>query len=164
MTGKTSQRAELDSLPSEAREALQAVRTRVGQDTLPLLSLLQINPLQMQSSHLSFQEYYAARALCEEGTTLSGVPPWKWPAWWANAVELGAQMGESFGCGLMRAAGVTCDELNLYGKLSGDMPTAAHAVMLMPLKSLDLACACPCDGGAASTLPYAPGPGLSRRV
>ena len=51
------------SLPSEATRAVSAVRVRVAQDKLPLLSLLQVEPLKMQSSHLSFQEYYAARAI-----------------------------------------------------------------------------------------------------
>ena len=32
------------------------------QDHMPLLSLLKSEPLELQSSHLSFQEYYAARA------------------------------------------------------------------------------------------------------
>ena len=41
-----------------------------------------------------FQEYFAARALCEAGTVLSGSPPWKWPVWWSNALSLGAEMGD----------------------------------------------------------------------
>ena len=45
-------------------EALRAIRERVLEDRLPLLSLLQAEPLQMQSSHLSFQEFYTAKALC----------------------------------------------------------------------------------------------------
>jgi Ran GTPase-activating protein (RanGAP) involved in mRNA processing and transport len=54
---------------SEAmREVLRTVRECVLVDALPLLSLWQSEPLQLQSSHLSFQEYFAAIALCEEGT------------------------------------------------------------------------------------------------
>ena len=64
-------------LPEPMRQALAMVRRRVAHDELPLLSLLQTEPLQLQSSHLSFQEYYAAKALCKEGMVLSGAPPWQ---------------------------------------------------------------------------------------
>ena len=67
------------SLPDATRAALAELRRRVALDQLPLLSLLQADPLLMQSSHLSFQEYFAARALCEEGPVLTGPPPWRWP-------------------------------------------------------------------------------------
>ena len=125
------------------REALRTVRERVLVDALPLLSLVQSEPLRLQSSHLSFQEYFAARALCQEGTKLSGTPPWQWPAWWANAVELGAQMGDDFGRGLLRAAGVTGDTLDLSQKLGGDPPTvrrvlAAVVASAGKLRTLDL--------------------------
>jgi len=128
---------------SEAlREALRTVRERVLVDALPLLSLVQSEPLRLQSSHLSFQEYFAARALCEEGTELSGTLPWQWPAWWANAVELGAQMGDGFGRGLLRAAGVTDGTLDLSQKLGGDLPTVrrvlAAVVAGAVLTSLDV--------------------------
>jgi hypothetical protein len=113
------------------RTALRTVRERVLVDALPLLSLVQSEPLRLQSSHLSFQEYFAARALCEEGTKLSGTPPWQWPAWWANAVELGAQMGDGFGRGLLRAAGVTGGTLDLSQKLGGDPPTVRRVLAAM---------------------------------
>ena len=54
----------------QPREALAEVRNRVARDELPLLSLLQAEPLQLQSSHLSFQEYFAARAPLREGDGL----------------------------------------------------------------------------------------------
>jgi len=113
-------------------------------DALPLLSLWQSEPLQLQSSHLSFQEYFAAIALCDEGTELSGTPPWQWPAWWANAVKLGAEIqGDRFGRGLLRAAGVTGDTLDLSQKLGGDRPTvrrvlAAVVANASELRTLDL--------------------------
>jgi len=114
------------------RTALRTVRERVLVDALPLLSLVQSEPLRLQSSHLSFQEYFAARALCEEGTKLSGTPPWQWPAWWANAVELGAQIpGDGFGRGLLRAAGVTGGTLDLSQKLGGDPPTVRRVLAAM---------------------------------
>ena len=86
------------------RYALAEVRRRVALDELPLLSLLQAEP-QLQSSHLSFQEYFAARAFCEEGTVLPGSPPWQWPVWWANSTKIGIEM-EHFGRGLLHAAGM----------------------------------------------------------
>jgi hypothetical protein len=111
------------------REALHTVRERVLVDALPLLSLWQSEPLQLQSSHLSFQEYFAAIALCDEGTELSGTRPWQWPAWWANAVKLGAEIPcDRFGHGLLRAAGVTGDTLDLSQKLGGDRPTVRRAL------------------------------------
>ena len=57
-------------LPPELRNALDCIRERVQQDRLPLLSLLQGDPLQMQSSHLSFQEFYCALALCKSARAL----------------------------------------------------------------------------------------------
>ena len=106
-------RQAVEALPAEMRDALHTVKERVAQDRLPLLTLLQADPLEVQSSHLSFQEYFAACALCKEGTKLSGVRPWQWPAWWANAVAIGGEMGEVFGKGLLRAAGVEGDTLSL---------------------------------------------------
>ena len=83
-----------ERLPNEIRQALSTIRTRVEQDRLPLLSMLQANPLHMQSSHLSFQEYFAACSICE-GRRLAGSPPWQWTVWWANALRLGIEMGDS---------------------------------------------------------------------
>ena len=71
---------------------------------------------------------FAACALCEEGTALSGAPPWQWSATWANAITIGAEMGDEFGRGLLRAAGVTGDELDLSQKIGGDRQTAMRAV------------------------------------
>eukprot|EP00900_Chrysochromulina_parva_P016629 jgi/Chrpa1/24968/Chrysochromulina_OHIO_Genome00027804-RA len=138
-------RAACEAHLSEAmREVLRTVRERVLVDALPLLSVWQSEPLQLQSSHLSFQEYFAAIALCDEGTELSGTPPWQWPAWWANAVKLGAEIpGDRFGRGLLRAAGVTGDTLNLSQKLGGDRPTVRRVLAAVvagagELRTLDL--------------------------
>ena len=79
---------------------------------------------------LQFQEYFAARALCEAGTVLSGSPPWQWPAWWSNALSLGAEMGDDFHLGLLRAAGVAGGTLDLSnGQLGGDRKTALRVVV-----------------------------------
>ena len=74
-----------------------------------------------------------ARALCEEGTVLSGAPPWQWPAWWANAVKLGEEMGEPFARSLLSAAGVKGDALDLSQKLGGDRPTVQLHVLCVLL-------------------------------
>ena len=125
-------RAACEQHLSEAmHEALRTVRARVRADELPLLSLLQAEPLQLQSSHLSFQEYFAARALCEGDAALSGAPPWQWPAWWANVLAIGGEMGAGFGRGLLRAAGVEGGALDLSRKLGGDRRTALRAVQLL---------------------------------
>jgi hypothetical protein len=102
------------------------------QDRTPLLSVLQAEPLQMQASHLSFQEYYVARALGEGVWTLpQGTKPWKFEAWWANTLRLGAEMGDAFGRGLMHAAGVSEDALDLKNELGGDRSTALRAVAII---------------------------------
>ena len=132
-------RAASEALPSEAKDALRAVRERVGQDRLPLLSLLEAEPLRMQSSHLSFQEYFAAHAICTGAYRLpeGSPPPWQWPAWWANAVRLGGEMGDEFRRGLLKAAGVAGVALDLKGKLGGDRPTVLAVVaQLMRAASL----------------------------
>ena len=73
--------------------AADELRSLVLQDRLPLLRLLKAEPLQMQAFHLSFQEYYAMRAICG-GASL---PAFGWSAWWTNAVQMGVQVGDEFG-------------------------------------------------------------------
>jgi hypothetical protein len=118
-----------ETLPAKVREALAAVRERVLADKLPLLSLLQVEPLHVQSSHLSFQEYYAARGI-REGRPLPGSAssPWRWEAWWHNTLKLGSEMGESFGCGLVKATGQDANHIELNGKVGGHRPTGLLAV------------------------------------
>eukprot|EP00900_Chrysochromulina_parva_P011126 jgi/Chrpa1/20013/Chrysochromulina_OHIO_Genome00027898-RA len=132
----------VQALRDEERAAVTQVRERVGQDRLPLLSLLQVEPLQMQSAHLSFQEFFAAQAICSGKYRLpeGSPPPWKWPAFWANAVTLGSEMGNAFGKGLKQTAGVGA-VLDLSKKLiGGDRPTmvAAVAQLMRGLASLSL--------------------------
>jgi len=128
-------------LPAEAKSALRAVRERVAQDRLPLLSLLEAEPLLMRSSHLSFQEYFTVRAICTGKHRLRrDAPPWRWGPFWANVVKLGGEHGTKFGKGLLRAAGVEGDELNLRRKLGGDRPTVLAVVcaLMGSLRVLDL--------------------------
>jgi Ran GTPase-activating protein (RanGAP) involved in mRNA processing and transport len=129
----------VQALRDEERAAVAQVRERVGQDRLPLLSLLQVEPLQMQSAHLSFQEFFAAQAICTGKYHLpdGSPPPWQWPSFWANAVTLGSEMGDGFGRGLLRAAGVTGDTLDLSQKLGGDPPTV-RIVLAAMMKTTEL--------------------------
>ena len=120
---------------SGANDAKEALKQRVLDDRMPLLSLLTADPLGMQSSHLSFQEFFAAKALCEEGTRLvSGRLPWEWGVDWANTLRFGEEMGEVFIQGLLRAAGVKGTTLDLGGKISGDRDVTLRVIMLL-LKS-----------------------------
>jgi Ran GTPase-activating protein (RanGAP) involved in mRNA processing and transport len=129
----------VQALRDEERAAVAQVRERVGQDRLPLLSLLQVEPLQMQSAHLSFQEFFSAQAICSGKYHLleGSPPPWQWPLFWANAVTLGSEMGDGFGRGLLRAAGVMGDTLDLSQKLGGDPPTV-QIVLAAMMKTTEL--------------------------
>ena len=44
--------------------ALLLLKERVIADRMPLLSLLQASPLQLQAAHLSFQEFFTCCAIC----------------------------------------------------------------------------------------------------
>ena len=105
-------RAAVAELPDAMATALHALRQRVLADRLPLLSLLQADPLEVQFSHLSFQEFFAARATCGRAYKLpaSVAEPWRWTAWWANTLRLGSEIGPSFARGLLRLA----DDGNLF--------------------------------------------------
>ena len=93
-------------LPTAIRNAVVVVRERVAQDRLPLLTLLQADPLQLQSSHLSFQEYFCAKAICKGFAFPAACgEPWRWPPWWSNCVQLGLEMGDAFRVGMLRGAG-----------------------------------------------------------
>ena len=80
-----------------------ALRDLVLQDRLPLVRLLQAEPLQMQAFHLSFQEYYAMREISLSDVRLPG---FAWGVWWANAVLMGVQVGGEFGAKFVEAAGL----------------------------------------------------------
>ena len=60
---------------------------------------------------------------------LSGSPPWQWPVWWSNALSLGAEMGDDFRRGLLRAAGVAGGALDLSGQLGPDRQMALRVVV-----------------------------------
>jgi hypothetical protein len=54
--------------------------------------------------------------------------PWRWGVWWRTTLALGAELGDQFGVGLLRAAGCDPEHLDLKGKVGGDRPTALLAV------------------------------------
>ena len=135
---RRAMRAAVEALPPWLRASVGAVRARAMEDRLPLVTLLQAQPLQMSASHLTFQEFFAARAICH-GVSLPSEPPWRWSAWWANTLRLGTEMGATFGAGLARA--VRADgSLDLSAQLGGHRPTALAAVRLLVfgLAELDL--------------------------
>jgi hypothetical protein len=127
------------TIVGSSRETLDEMHTRVALDQLPLLTVLQADPLLLQSSHLSFQEFFAAKGLCAQGTVLRGEPPWQWPVWWWNALRFGTEM-DGFRRGLLSAAGVTSGNLNLCGQLGGHRPMVLKVVaeFVAVLTSLDL--------------------------
>ena len=142
-TRKAALKVSCRHLPPEMGDALRIVRERMLQGKLPVLRLLQAEPLQM-ISHLTFQEYYAARAICR-GRKLQELP-WGWSEWWANVLKLGLEMGEQFGSGLMRASGVEGPRLDLHGQLPrGDRTLTIDALVALvrakesPLSSIDVA-------------------------
>ena len=125
-------------LEGEGERLLEVLVQRVLQDELPLLNLLQAEPLQMQASHLAVQEFYCAKAICE-GQSLP-TPPWQFTAWWANTLKLGEEMGPAFRRNLLAGVGVTGDALSLEGQIGGHRPTALLALqqLMAQLRSLDL--------------------------
>ena len=116
--------------------ATRALCNLAQQGRMPLLSLVRVLPRHYEASHCSFQEFYAARAICHGllGTTrdrlLPSTPPWRWGGWWANVLAFGMQMGEAFEQGLLKAAGVEYHLINhefvsfldLQGIIVGEEP------------------------------------------
>jgi ankyrin repeat protein len=82
--------------------ALAELRALVAHDSVPLVRLLQVEPMQMQASHLSFQEFYTVQAV----SAGAGLPNFEWNAWWTNVVLMGVQMGEAFGVSFAQSAGL----------------------------------------------------------
>ena len=84
--------------------AIDELRSLVLKDQLPLMRLLHAEPLQMQAFHLSFQEFYAMRALRDDHAL--ELPQFHWEVWWSNAVRMGVQTGAKFGDAFADAAGL----------------------------------------------------------
>ena len=135
-------------LPQSRRAAAQSIFERVRQDRLPVMSLIQVAPLEIQSSHLSFQEYFTARAIVDElRLPPEAEEPWRWPAWWANTLKLGGELGEPFIKGLLKAsklAGHTALDLRSeVGRPSvgGDRQTSFAAIALLMRVVTSIECA-----------------------
>ena len=94
-----------DSLRSSAIDEL---RSLILKDQLPLVRLLQAEPLQMQAFHLSFQEFFAMCALRDDRALQ--LPQFQWEVWWSNAVHMGVQTGAKFGDAFADAAGLQSSE------------------------------------------------------
>ena len=77
--------------PATITERLLAL---LRQDGLPLLSVLLSEPLQVQAVHLSFQEYYAARAIAEGQRLPEGFD--MTDEFWGNMLRLGGGLGRQF--------------------------------------------------------------------
>ena len=135
-------KAACKQLPAARQEEVSGICERVRQDRLPLLSLISALPIEMQSSHLSFQEFFCAQAICK-GYALppEASAPWCWSPWWGNTLRLGNEIGKEFETGLLNAsaeAGTTM--LNLRAHVGGHRPTSFTAIglLLRAVVSVDL--------------------------
>lgn len=117
-------------------QAMRILEERVITDKMPLLTCLQEAPFKMQASHLSFQEFFAARTICE-GEKLP-TPPWQWSAWWLNTLRLGAEMGDTFRHGLLRAAGVENGHIDIGGSFGSDAATGMKVCAQLMLVALSI--------------------------
>ena len=70
---------------------------QIRHDRVPLLSMLQTDPLEVQAPHLSFQEFMVALAIQDDATKLPVQSLEKLDAFWANVIRLGSGLGEQFG-------------------------------------------------------------------
>ena len=129
---------------------LRLLKKRAIEGRLPLLSVRQLDPFELQASHHSWQHYYTARAVRDSLQLQPPLPPpWEWDAWWASPVRFGASIGEPFRQGLLRTSGLErtdriIRELDLRGKMiTGNTRTAvagvAQLVRTGVLKSLSVA-------------------------
>ena len=122
-------------------DGIRLIKERVLLNQMPLFSLLTAKPLTMRVAHLSFQEFYVACAVRDHAWRLT-IEPWKFSAFWANAVKMGGEMGELFAKGLLKAAGFG-RTLDLDLKLGGHRVTVLVAIQQLisgGLKRLSLRC------------------------
>jgi hypothetical protein len=124
---------------SEAEAAAAIASFKEGR--MPLIKVIRAEPLTFKHARVEIQAFSAACAICEGMSFAGGPPPWKWPEWWASTLSFGAEMGPTFGRGLLKSAGVELDgALDLSGELGGHLPTVIRALCLMMagLKTLNL--------------------------
>ena len=102
---------------------------RIKSDRMPLISLVELQPLKMQAAHLSFQEYFVAKAVCEEESWPlvddrgNSLKPWHFSQWWTNTLKFGFEMGHEFRNGLLKTS-----DGEKYVELEGHRRTAAMAL------------------------------------
>ena len=124
--------AHLEAAARRVGGSVDGLRARVVDDRLPLLRLLQRAPLQMQAFHLSFQEFYAMRALAEGGAR--AVPDFRLgDVWWTNAVLMGVQTGDAFGDAFAEAAGLAAGEGGWRARLVAALVREALPAAWLPI-------------------------------
>eukprot|EP01052_Picozoa_sp_SAG31_P020380 SAG31_NODE_1529_length_8001_cov_13.491268_2_plen_315_part_00 len=100
----------------------ESIKKQLESGRIPLLTLLQRQPLEFQFSHLSFQEYFAACAVCRGVALSAEASPWHWSqnSWWDNVLRFGQGFGREFDSGLLQAAGLTTQRNSATVNLTGD--------------------------------------------
>jgi hypothetical protein len=111
---KSDLEAARQQVPILNEETMRTLEERVANDRLPLLILSNDEPLEMQAVHLSFQEFFAAKALSAGRSLPADSPsPWPWNAWWANVIKFGLELGEAFSKGIIRESGIQGGSIHL---------------------------------------------------
>ena len=131
-----------EKLQQELRTTWTSVQQQLTEGRIPLLSMLQREPLEFQFSHLSFQEYFTVCAICEGLPLKPEVMPWRWLAWWKNVLRFGGEL-KRFGPGLSIACGLhLIKTLDISGKLVPDISIATealfHLIKSCTLEELDI--------------------------
>ena len=88
-------------------DAVEILNKTVLDEATPLFTLLRSDPdaMAIESAHLTFQEYFTARAICDGQRVAT--PPWKWTRWWDTVLDFGEEIGEGFRRGLYLASRVS---------------------------------------------------------
>ena len=96
-----------------ALSTMNLMLERLTKEGLPLVTMLQAEPLLVQSSHLSFQEYFTACAIAKASTSRFELriptavgKPWEWNQWWLNTLKLGLELGPDCAYDKAQAFGV----------------------------------------------------------
>ena len=112
----------------------------IKKGSLPLVRLMEAEPIEFQSFHLSFQEFFAMRGICTGAT----MPSFSWSPWWTNVVRMGVEEGGAFGTKFVGAAKLP---QVVDPRLSADTPLPAGEMW-----RLDVAAAIVREGLPASWL------------
>ena len=116
-------------LQRQLKDTWTSVQQQLVEGRIPLLSMLQREPLEFQFSHLSFQEYFTVCAVCQGLPLRPEVVPWRWSAWWKNVLRFGTEL-DDFGAGLNKAAGTeTIRKLDLSARMLPDMSVVTGALV-----------------------------------